>query len=184
MDDAGWAEGVPAGSLASWLIFLKKGFFDSLLMEDDGPRFTGASGGLVAVDSDGVKAGGARGSDVGGLLSRDSTWLLVGVVSWGVMPGGPSSSEEEESSPRLSSCSCSCRSRSFAASISARWAASLASFSLASFSAAFFLRFSSCFCILPCLTCSSKALSRACEASRSLASSSSCDCASFLRHHQ
>lgn len=73
-------------------------------MEDDGPRCTGARGGLVVVESDGVKVGGGGASDVGGLLSLDSTWLLVGVVSWGVMPCGPSSSEEE-SSPRFSSCS-------------------------------------------------------------------------------
>lgn len=89
------------------------------------------------------------------------------MISW-----GPSSSDES-SSPRFSNCNCSCLSFSFAASISARWAVSLASFSLASFSAACFLRFSSCFLTLPCLTCSSSALSLACEAARSLASSSS-----------
>ena len=53
----------------------------SLLMEDEGPRVTGASDGLVTADSEGVNVGGAGGSNVGGLLSLESTWLLVGVVS-------------------------------------------------------------------------------------------------------
>ncbi len=123
----------------------------------------------------------AEGERSGGwaLPSLESTWLLVGVVSCGVISWGLSSSDES-SSPRFSNCSCNCRSFSLAASISARWAASLASFSFASFSAACFLRFSSCFLTLPCLTCSSRALSRACEASRSFSSSSSWRRASFL----
>ena len=171
IEDAGCVEGVAAASFA-WLSFLKKGFFVSLLIEDDGPLFMGASEGLAAADSDGVNVAGAAGSGADGLLSRDSTWLLVGVVSCGVISCGPSSSEDD-SSPSASSCNCSCLSRSFAASISARCAASLASFSFASFSAACFLRFSSCFFIFPCLTCCSNAFSRAADASLSLASSSS-----------
>ena len=72
-----------------------------------------------------------------------------------------------------SSCRRSSSSRFLAASISARWAANLASFSFASVSAAFFFRFSSPFFNFPALTCSSRALSRESASSRCLASSSS-----------
>lgn len=154
-----------AGSLA-WFIFLKNGFFVSAPKEDEGvrPGAGGADGGLCIGTGGGlVRASDSAGVDFDSgnwmLPSRDSTWLFVGVVSCGVISWGPSS--DESSSPRLSNCNCSCLSLSFAASSSARWAASLASFSFASFSAACFLRFSSCFLTLPCLTCSSKALSLA-----------------------
>ena len=59
---------------------MKKGFFDSLLTEVDGPR-AGAVGGLVVEDSEGVRVTGGNGSDTDGLLSLERTWLLVGVVS-------------------------------------------------------------------------------------------------------
>ena len=72
IEDSGWVEGVVAGSLA-WLSFLKKGFFVSLLIDDDRPLVTGASAGLAAAESDGVKVAGAGGSDADGLLSLERT---------------------------------------------------------------------------------------------------------------
>lgn len=72
IDEVGWVEGVVAGSLA-WLSFLKKGFFVSLLIDDDGPRVMGANGGLAAADSDGVNVAAAEGSGAAGLLSLERT---------------------------------------------------------------------------------------------------------------
>ena len=51
-----------------------------LLTEDDGSRFD-VTGRLAAVNSFGAGTGATGGSATGGLLSRDRTWLLVGVVS-------------------------------------------------------------------------------------------------------
>lgn len=81
IEEDGWADGVAAASFVAWLSCLKKGFFDSLLMDDDGPRLAGASGGLVVVLSDGVNVGSAGASGAEGLFSLERTWLLVGVVS-------------------------------------------------------------------------------------------------------
>lgn len=126
--------GVGAVSLA-WFIFLKNGFLVSAPYEDDddstgaggggragaaGGAWMGAEGGLIGAPASTKGAnGGDERSDGWVLLSLESTWLFVGVVSCGVISWGPSSSDES-SSPRLSNCNCSCRSRSFAASSSAR----------------------------------------------------------------
>lgn len=129
---------------------------------------------------------GAAGAG-GGVALRSSSWLpswllpRVGVEAWGVICCGPSSSSEDESPSSMAAiCRWSSSSRWRAASISARWAASFASFSLASATAAFFRFFSSSFLSFPWRTCSSKAFRRAEAASRSLASSVSCCLASLL----
>lgn len=141
-----------------WVINLKYGFLLS----------ASAGGEATTVGTDGGEATGEA-------TFRSSSWLpaTVGVDAWGVTCSGPSSSEDESSSFMASSCRWSSSSRSFAASISARLAASLASLSLASARAAFFFFFSSSFLSLPCRTCSSRALSRAWAASCSLEKSSS-----------
>lgn len=120
-----------------------------------------------------------------GSASWPITWLSpnVGVEACGVIWSGPSSSEEL-SSFIASSCRRSSSSRFLAASISARCAASLASFSFDSASAAFFFRFSSSFFSFPALTCSSRALSREAASSRCRASSSSWIFASCLLRSQ
>lgn len=145
---------------------------------DTGSGCGSGSWGSAMTGIGGAAAAGGGGDVVG---ADPNIWLCVGVLCWGVISMGPSSSSDESSSPRPSISSWSCLSRSLAASISARWAASLASFSLASRSAACLRRFSSCFLTFPCLTCSSRALRRACAASLSLARSSSCCLASALQ---
>ena len=145
------------GASLDCCICLKKGFLEA----DSKDEATGSEGGTGWLS--GIERGADGGDAMEGsweLVSRERIWLLVGVVSWGVISCGPSSSDEL-SSPSPSNCNCNCLSFSFAASSSARCAASFASLSFASFSAACLLRFSSCFLILPCLTCSSKALRRA-----------------------
>lgn len=177
------------GTSALWLVFRKKGFLDSdasaRLLEGD-PTM-GAAGCSTCSGSCGTAGAGAGGGGGGGggeaAVVVGNTWLCVGVLSWGVMLIGPSSSEEL-SSPRPSSSRCNWRSLSLAASSSARWACSLASLSLASRSAASFRRFSSCFLILPCLTCSSRARRRASWACFSLSISSSWRLASSLNQSQ
>jgi hypothetical protein len=160
----GAADGGPDSEEEDTESFLKYGFRDSSAAGLD----KGVESRTLLVED------GSGANEAGGEETLGRIWLLVGVASvpCGVTACGPSSSDDE-SSPRLSSCNWSCLSRSRAASSSARWAASLASFSLASFSAAFFRAFSSCFLTLPALTCSSRALRRACAASRSFSNSSS-----------
>lgn len=90
-------------------MLLKNGFLDSSGLPMPG---------LVIVDG----IGGAAGADGAGEAvgaSLDNSWLAVAVLSSGVICVS-SSSSEDSSSPKPSSCSRSCRSLSLAASISAR----------------------------------------------------------------
>lgn len=70
-DDDGWEAGVDA-----WLIFLKNGLLEPDSEEEATGR-VGIGGGLATV--------GGEGSGPWDVLSLDNTWLLVGVVSCGVI---------------------------------------------------------------------------------------------------
>ena len=152
--------------------FLKYGLRDSWA----GGLETGVGSYSLLEDGGAARLGG------GDATEPVSIWLVAGVLPCGVKCCGPSSSSssDDESFSICSSCSWSCRSRSRAASNSALWEASLASFSLAPLSAAFLRAFSSCFLTLPALTCSSSARSRAWAASRSFSMSFSCAFAAAL----
>lgn len=139
------SDGTAGAATASedWVIILKYGF---LLSVSDGGDVTTAGGGRTVA---GAAAGGGLGFGSG---SCWLIWLLprVGVDASGVICFAPSSSDEELSSSIDSSWRCSSSSRCFAASISARLTAILASCSFASTSAAFFFLFSSSFRNFPC----------------------------------